>query len=647
MVVRTARAHRHIAVRPTIARIHSVVCRQQTSAHATSTISTRQWTRRPLSGECRRYATAVDRFPDMLESSHDYPYYSQSLLLSPYSSIRPFDTSNLVTPPPEIGYDVTPIRDRFRTGIPTAMTDLITYADACLKIGMLDRAATSLQKVSSATFAHGLELIQLHNRYLRASLEESRSNPDSGVASAEALHKWYELEIRSKGLPQTSETIACMLKASLISERGRRLNRLVLRYMEMAPGELGSSVLSEAEILSDRDLSIITDICPHYNVVSSAESDARAEELAGDREAAIKDDQTPEVLATDQKGFGLESVKRATSLFSGLSKGCDISKLPLKERREIQKRLQQDCIDAAIEKWREEFEKMAKMGMTGSVSNPCLKALLYEWHVGLVDRIKKEVQLSIESEEAKDKTEEDVQRCLYGPTLRGLEPDRVAAVTLLTVLNGSSQMQLKTDSSLSRGMPINSLLSELATTIGWDVKVQSSEERSNKRRRRTIVMRPEALSVEKAETPATKTGNANIISADPAARARQWPTNLSGQLSAMLLSALIETAHIKVAKEDPKTGVLMEESQPGFAHGYRLKKGSKVGVIVLHYELMKLMTREPPGAMLAKHLPMVTEPDPVDCDGPWWVSGRRLAHGPVYAGWLGAAHLHRGGHVKG
>lgn len=139
---------------------------------------------------------------------------------------------------------------------------MLPVFDACIRVGKLDRASLVLKRINLVGILSPEERILLHNRYLQASLQYMRTNPDR--QRAEQLHKWYELQIRNKSLPHTAETIACMLKASLLSERGSRLTRLVTRYMNMAPGEAGLVVLSMDDILSDQDLAVITEICPTY-----------------------------------------------------------------------------------------------------------------------------------------------------------------------------------------------------------------------------------------------------------------------------------------------------------------------------------------------------------------------------------------------
>jgi len=215
-------------------------------------------------------ATAVDEFKfDAVAYDHltnaSIPPFQPSLLRS--HDIRAFDPSTPLTiPEPGPPKPSTKINTY---GVPGETEDMLPVFDACIRVGKLDRAALVLKRFNAMGILSGPERILLHNQYLRASLQQMRNSPDR--RQAEELHKWYEMQIRSKGLPHTAETIACMLKASLLSERGSRLDRLVNRYMGMAPGESGLRVLSMDDILSDQDLAVITDICPTYNFTVEAD----------------------------------------------------------------------------------------------------------------------------------------------------------------------------------------------------------------------------------------------------------------------------------------------------------------------------------------------------------------------------------------
>ncbi|KAK1980368.1 DNA-dependent RNA polymerase [Colletotrichum cereale] len=498
------------------------------------------------------------------------------------------------------------------SGVSGDAEEMLPVFHACIRVGKVDRAELVLKRMSLYDVFPGEELIFLHNRYLRASLEQMRLRPDT--KQAEGLHKWYELYIRMKGLPQTAETVACMLKASLLSEHDPdRRHRLVTRYMGLAPGEAGLQVLSMADILSDQDLAVITDICPTYNLAPQ-ENDAAAAEPESQTESASESasnptayapgQSMPEVMATPQKGFGLKTLKQTLSLFDEIPQNCDISTLPIREQREIQARLERDCIDAAVERWREENESLQKMGLNTSVSHASLNSRLYDWQLALEARLKEEL-VKIEAAEATaKKTPEDYDRCMYGPFLRLSTPSRLSAVTILGTLSSTAI------TGVDRGMPISSAIASLAKLAEEDIKAQLQNQKatSKPKSRRVVMSKRERERKTSPEAP-VKLLSDSKAKESPLADT-PWPLAVRAKVGAALLSALIETAKIKVVKEHPETRTLISQFQPAFSHVGQLKKGKRIGMMLLNKELINLMKREPQGDYLAKHLPMVVEPAP-------------------------------------
>ncbi|KAH7353629.1 DNA-directed RNA polymerase [Plectosphaerella cucumerina] len=563
-------------------------------------------------GHVRGFATAMDDAPH-LDGSYGnmkgsgMPAYPSLAGRPRIHELRKFDPSSpLIVEDPE---DPIPRARTNNKGIPGDVEEMMAIFDACLRVSNLDRAALVLKRLGTVDEIPREELMALGNHYLRASLERLRSHPDK--SQAEDLHKWYELFVRSRGLPQSAETIACMLKASLLSEHHPdRLDRLVSRYMSMAPGEAGLRVLSMAEILSDQDLAVITGICPTYNL--APEEPATDEDVAAETPADLKVTQqhvatvaeTPEVLATPQKGFGLKTLKQTLTLFDKMPQDFDISTLSHEQQREIQGRLERDCIDAAVERWREENESLKKMGLNTSISAASLNARLYDWQLALEARLTEEMRKIEISEEKPKKSVEDYDRCTYGPFLKLSTPSRLAAVTILATLSSSAI------AGADRGIALSSGISQLAKLAEEDIRSQSivkSKLKSKTKSKRKVV---QVSKSGKKEAVAADGKPVETLAKDVPRPDTPWPVSVKAKVGAALLSALIDTAKIKVIKEHPETKTLISQYQPAFSHASQLRRGKKIGMVLLNKELVSIMRREPQGDFLAKHLPMVVPPDP-------------------------------------
>lgn len=584
----------------------------------------RLWKRRGSDTGCglvhgRNLATAVDdyKFGNSPYDQFADPGLSPFQTPNNYYDIRAFDpTSPLMVPQPTAP---PPSASKLNNhGIPGEIEDMLPVFDACIRVGKLERAALVLKRLNVIGIVPTEERIVLHNQYLRASLNQMRMSPDR--KQAEQLHKWYELQIRNQ-LPQTAETIACMLKASLLSERGARLQRLVKRYMSLAPGEAGLLVLGMADILSDQDLAVITEICPKYNFAPESQEpeafalapDSQQEQRNLGTEQTIKSSETnafPEVTPTPQRGEGLRSLKSTLSLMKQLEE-VDISKLPVDEQREFQRRLEQDAIDAAISRWRSANEQLQKMGVNtvlkSNAEDGSLAQNMPAWLSSMEARLKAELSKVDESENRATKTEEDLERCIYGPFLRQGDPTRLAAVTILSVLNAGSLV------GLDKGVTMSRLIFDIAKIAQEDIFLQNQDKvkKEERRRRKVNFVGNAEKELEAHEGPMISDAGKSSTARPEAERSYQkWSMSIKGHVGSILLKSLIETAKVKVVKEHPITKELISQYQPAFAHMMQPRKGKKVGVMVMNAELVERMKREPVGDFLAKHLPMVTEPKP-------------------------------------
>ncbi|KAI1760854.1 DNA/RNA polymerase [Hypoxylon sp. FL1150] len=561
----------------------------------------------------RSLATAISDplRQDEIPFSNSYVHPSPRPRLS---DMRPFDPSA----PLLLKLDKTPIpRTRSIQGVPGGLDEMLSVFDACLQVGKLDRAALVLTRLSDKPIPSH-HLIALHNQYLRAAIDKAFEQPDSEWASS--LHQWYELHIRSKELPQTSETVACMLKVSLLSAQGSRLERLVTRYMGMLPDDDAIyQVLSEVDILNQQDFGVISSIYqPASRLLDDWEiplpeeephlptEEASPTQIASLFETKPEQDDVPEVMAVPQKGLGLKSLRGILSFFSKIE-GVDISKLSLAERREVQARLEKDCVDSAVARWKEENRALMKMGLNSSLSTNALNSQLYEWHYALERKLKEEFSLFKESEQRERKNAEDQDRCLYAPFLSQSNPTRLAAVTILGVLNAISA------SGADKGIQLSLLLTQLSKAVEDDIKhlLRHEQLESKYKARKAIARRKEGTSMDSSTVQSTAQAEAKPNIVEPSIyEIKSWPVLIKTKVGVALLSALIDTAKVNVVREHPETKALVSQRQPAMAHTTINRKGRKVGLIMPNKFLVELLKREPRGDFLARHLPMLVDPEP-------------------------------------
>ncbi|KAI1174644.1 DNA-dependent RNA polymerase [Nemania sp. FL0916] len=392
-------------------------------------------------------------------------------------------------------------------GVPGGIDEMMCVFDACLDVNKLERAALVLERFNQIDGLTYGDLIDLHNRYLRAALDQAIDQPESPLAGS--MHRWFESQIRGKDIPITPETVAFMLKFAVLSTRGAKLNKLVKRYMDMLPEEEIWSVL-DTGILNSQDFGTIARI---YRPTSRAaieewdsivainqSEDAVSAEMPPPEESADKSKLIPEVLAVPQKGLGLKTLRDVLSFFDQIE-GQDLSKLTLDERREVQARLERDCVDAAINRWRDENKALSKIGRNTALSSAALNPQLYDWQTKLETKLKEEFALCDEAETREKKTTEDIERCIYGPFFRQSTPARLAAVTIMGVLNSLAHH------GADKGVALATLVTNLARVVEDDINWQARQRRDKEYKvqaRKEYIMRRQGLRMPSDRNPSQR-----------------------------------------------------------------------------------------------------------------------------------------------
>ncbi|KAK4125647.1 DNA/RNA polymerase [Parathielavia appendiculata] len=598
----------------------------------TTGIDSRPWKKksfRALAGFERNLATALeehrpfgDDVPFQGLPSHMASPYQAQESQPPLHALRPF---NAYDDPLILGEQKAyPPRLRInQLGIPGDLDEMLSLFQACVQVNRLDRAALVLKRFEKLQTLESHQAMELHNQYLQGRVAQLEAEPES--KKAEEVHKWFELHIRER-LPITPITIAYMLKTTLLTSTGKKLKARVDRYMSMMPQQSATEPLDLGEVLTSEDLSTIAEICPTYYVPETdfGAVDAEAAANEGDTFPSDSSDRSmqkdtptgvPEVRGTPQKGMGLKSLKTTLSLFSELPEGLDIAALPPAQRHEVQAKLERDCVEAAIARWRDENESLMKMGLNSQLSTPSLNSKLYDWQQALEARLAQEQAKVEASEKAPRKSLEDLDRCLYGPHLLQSPPNRLAAVTILSALS------ILAMHGADKGVPVATMVQQLAKIAEEDIRAQSlanslpnAKSRARKQQNARHLMRVNDSASK--QSPETSTTTSTSTAANPALDSQyssleaRWPLAIKAKVGAVLLGALLDTAKVVVYREHPDTKERVAQAQPAFTRNVQFKKGRRVGMIQPNRTLVELMKREPRGEALARHLPMLVEPVP-------------------------------------
>ncbi|TVY81354.1 DNA-directed RNA polymerase [Lachnellula suecica] len=571
--------------------------------------------------QTRSMATHLDASP-----TDDIPFERFNVLDNPYSYIRPRDRINVTNPFQDLETSTQRIRTSRKTAVGGEVAEILAVFYACLQIGKMDRAGVILQRLTSKADAGIEDLADLHTKYLRASVEHIILSPSE--SARQAIHKWFELEIRRKGIPYDAEMIAYMIKASLqapVDAQGGNQSRLVQRYMGMVESEEDVWKIMDLEILTHEEKNQTMNICPDYNMATTLQdSEMLSQTFEIDMEEVKVVDQAikehvqehkplAEVRPTKQKGLGLTALKKSLSMFSNTpGLGLDLANKTFGEKREIQARLEEDAVSSAIERWRDESNSLKKMGLDSTLQTKSLGARMAKWHTALEEHLKEEITKVDAAELMESRNEEDTERLLYGPFLRTLRVDKLAAVTILTVMSGLG----------AQGVDKGLLLSQAILLIAGSVEDESIFEALHQSNRKNIWPKRSAqkLEMDKLRKMVRTRGSGSAAGLVDKLKGRddevasfvwkQWPLSMKAKVGAVLMSALIKVAKVPVTLEHAETKVLMTQLQPAFSHTFKYKMGKKFGVIMPNKTLVESLKREPVHSLLAKHLPMLVEPDP-------------------------------------
>ncbi|OGE52759.1 hypothetical protein PENARI_c009G00786 [Penicillium arizonense] len=522
-----------------------------------------------------------------------------------------FDTSSLVI------LDSTPSTQakifRRRHGVGGDETEMRANLEVSLKVGQFERAASLINRLGHYHPVGSQEYLNLHNRYLKEMVSYMILNRAQEMVLP--LQKWFEVDMPAGGVTPNEETFAIMLHMAIRMLHGTKRERTVRRYWELAQKAGLEEEIVGLEVLEDSDVGELSRICSSdmLDLVSQymrMDGSLNAlDESQFERVPAAMDD-APVIQSVDQKGLGMSSLKESLSLFADHSEiqlpsnfeGTEEEARTL--RNEIrQKRLEADGIESALARWRTENAKRQKAGLNASSDEKKLNSVLSQWHTDLVARIKRELELVEEALANPITSIEQRDRCDYGVYLQSLDADRLAALTIITVMSVFSRT----------GMDKGIKLSAIATTLGKEFQDELIAKSVITKNKGVNPSRLKALK-ETLANRKTKDGRMRWKSLVDKANEEDshvhWGSRVQVRVGASLMSMLFDVGKISVWVEDPVTKKKVCTMPPAFQHAYQIHYGKRSGLIHVHPEIVRIVTKEPPSELLARHLPMVTKPKP-------------------------------------
>lgn len=519
-------------------------------------------------------------------------------------------------------------------GINGTVRELLTHLHTSLSVGRRDRAEAIIQRLVEKRGPDAPESTYAHTALLEDLLKDlashGRDSPQSQLVLKE-MSKWFEVEIRNKGVQLDTKILVVMVRAAIRSLDGSRQDRSIRRYVDLAKpmGEDAVEEVLESEDYDDNEYVVLEKARHEFYAEPVAMEDEVAAEAAmltesGQhlrREDIIDMESVPEVRATEQKGTGLAGIKRAMETFTA------IPDLPAEASAEAhrkqaharQERLEKTSVDIAIDRWRKADEDLKKIGIHTSMQSRPIGALMWQWYNSLLPALETEL------EEVRKTLGESVMgtpgehdRHAYGPYLELLPLKKVAANTILFTMAEMAKGKSQGDIWKEQEATLSSITLGLANAIEDECTAEASSKQQGRNRvqnaRNPARLRKQALrslkAAESAEASSKKKKGRSKQTNQQILAQLEWPTPMKAKLGAMLASKLIETAQLPVTREHPRTKQKITQMQPAFLHRMKWQKGKRIGVITPNPALLVKMQSEPVGSLIAKRMPMVVEPKP-------------------------------------
>jgi len=531
-----------------------------------------------------------------------------------------------------------------RTGLSHAdITDMHMNLEACLAVGLYQRAATSMRRLRKIYKPDAPDLLRAHNFYIGHLLGQYLNSNDQFLD--EYVRTWYQVDIIKEGIRPDATTLSLMtqfaLRDSNYGRAARRVRRLALTAQKY--GFLGAYQIEMGNALPLSEYKRLDEIAPgffdatDYDPQSANELGEFEEPVAmhspSESDVIARESRLlPEIKATPQKGSGLRALHKSMSALSedatqspSASEDGNIA-MYSQTNLDRQMRLEEDSRQSAIDRWRKDAEDAAKReGMHSSLRSKSMGALIWEWHqvfmplvheelakLDDIDDVPEQFHKNLPEEEQKQILE-NADRAHYGPYLRFLSAEQLSITTVVAVLNMIAQ------TGIANITPIANLITIIGNAVEKEVgKVWAQKRRMNVYTKSDeqiadLTRKGSARNFERAPIPRTAGAKQQmadhglgILSAREV-RPPVWGSFIKVKIGALLASFLFQAAKLDVPTlENPE----VTQSANAFEMKVKFLQGKRLGIVYVHDMLRIKLSAEPSVAGAVRLLPMLTEPMP-------------------------------------
>lgn len=512
-------------------------------------------------------------------------------------------------------------------GITGDPVEMLQNLYACLRVGRTDRASLILKRLSIMYTPAAPEMVDAHNVFLQTLFEQelAQCEPGAGRDAMQTVEQWFQKNMVAKHIAPNAATFVTLLRAAVNFLQGDAQDRQVRALLDMA-NDCGPAVLEQVNTspdLTDDEWNTIIRLQPdsfdepppvaHLRDMQYNTAHAVREAVA--HGLPVEAAHPHQIRSVDQKGLGLSTLQKALATFhrgDSVLYPHDMEGTPEEKDRAYayarQLQIEKDGLEAAVERWREEDEKLTDMGIHGVLKNKSLQALMYNWYKALIPMFKKQIAHAkhVTSNPTKDNATDEVN--YYGAWLEMCTPERLAANTVSRIVNACVETQTGHGENLKLATISTLIGNDIMDHINTDAQTRHDKFLKTQRRqaRKDLVATLSKTPIEKPDTGVKGPGNVSEVPFQKT----DIPVSARVKIGALCLEYLLQAARITVSAEDPKTGERVTSTQAGFHHQMMLHQGKKIGWIVPHHEVLAKLRNDPVHNIVSVRLPMVIPPKP-------------------------------------
>ena len=481
----------------------------------------------------------------------------------------------------------------------------------------MERAGIVLQRLNLVYNPTAPELLDAHNIYFQTMFELAQQDP--GNDSMKSLEKWFAANIQDKGIVPNAQTFATLLRASMNFLSGDEQEEAIRKYLAMA-AEIGPQVVEDINSspdFTDEEWDVLIRAQPEefeepppvQQVQDSLVNTPAARKNLVDH--GLIAGAVPVITPVPQKGLGLDTLQQALNSFH------DADTVPYPHDMEgtqeekdrafafaRQLRIEKDAMDAAVERWKKEDEKLQEMGIHGVMKSKSVQGLMYTWYTALVPLFKKEIEHAKKVLATHTRESQHDPASAYGPWLIQCKPEKLAAITVSRVvlcsIRGKDEEQFSykvSGMSMGIGQDIVDYLN-----VNAKLRAQTFLKKQREQLRKDLV---DQLARNKEERPSQR-----IVQPRITPEKIQIPQAIRVKLGAVAIELMLQAAKISVTAKDPKTGKEVSMAQAAFQHQIGYSSGKRTGYVTPHHLFLEKLRNEPVKGVHAVRLPMVVEPKP-------------------------------------